>query len=230
MQKTNGGQSYRILLVHACDIYCRGLRSLIESAIAHAEVLEASDLLQASHVINKCDLVLVEFDISRLQSLVSLRKTCEASSAVRWAIVSATDTREDILAGLAAGFHGFISKHQSADQILRAINDLLSGRIYVPSSLANNDVDNGLASSFKEGALVISGEADLLMLSGRQREVLFLLARGMSNREIAQTLHIAESTTKIHTAAVLRALAVRNRTEAAVKAMKLINTESAVHR
>jgi DNA-binding NarL/FixJ family response regulator len=55
--------------------------------------------------------------------------------------------------------------------------------------------------------------------------VLHLLARGMSNKEIAHSLNIAESTSKIHTAAVLRALGVRNRTEAAIKALKLTKME-----
>jgi DNA-binding CsgD family transcriptional regulator len=59
-------------------------------------------------------------------------------------------------------------------------------------------------------------------LTARQGQVLSLLARGMSNKEIAHALHIAEGTTRIHTAALLRALRVRNRTEAAFKAAELI--------
>ena len=223
MQKTMSDQSFRILLVDACSIYRKGLRSVIESTIAHAEVLEASSLSQALSLIKteRYALILVDFEISRFQSLAPLKKASEASPATRWAIISATDTRTDILASLTAGFHGFISKNQSDDQVLDAINDLLSGRIYVPSSLAENDIGDGFARSLNDDAPLISGEAECLMLSGRQREVLFLLARGMSNKEIAQALQIAESTSKIHTAAVLRALGVRNRTEAAIKAMKL---------
>ena len=67
------------------------------------------------------------------------------------------------------------------------------------------------------------------MLSARQQKVLYLLARGMSNKEIAHALSIAESTSKIHTSAVLRALGVRNRTEAAIKALKIIKNGKGIN-
>jgi DNA-binding CsgD family transcriptional regulator len=134
-----------------------------------------------------------------------------------------SDTRTDILASLAAGFHGFISKHQSDTDILAAITDILSGRIYVPSSLASSlaEVGNGARRATLP---TLSTGADALKLTKRQREVLSLLARGRSNKEIARALEIAEATTKIHMAALLRALGVRNRTEAAFKAGNLINS------
>jgi DNA-binding NarL/FixJ family response regulator len=130
-----------------------------------------------------------------------------------------------MLAALAAGLHGFISKHQSDAEIIAAINDILSGRIYVPCSLVEaGDREASVSQGNREAAPFLSTEADLSMLTKRQREVLQLLARGMSNKEIARVLKIAEATTKIHMAALLRALGARNRTEAAYKAGNLINS------
>jgi DNA-binding NarL/FixJ family response regulator len=92
----------------------------------------------------------------------------------------------------------------------------------VPATLAEAGNGDALNSQFDREALpTLSPEADVLKLTTRQREVLSLLARGLSNKEIARTLDIAEATTKIHMAALLRALGVRNRTEAAFKAVKL---------
>ena len=76
----------------------------------------------------------------------------------------------------------------------------------------------------REATPFLSTEADLLKLTKRQREVLQLLARGMSNKEIARALKIAEATTKIHMAALLRALGARNSTEAAYMAGNLTNS------
>ena len=227
MQKAMNGQSLRILLADACSIYRRGLRSLIETAIAHAELFEASSFSEALSLskTKRYDLILIDFEISRFQLFESLRRASDSSSSTRWAVISATDTRTNILASLTAGFRGFISKSQSEDQVVNAINDLLTGRIYVPSSLAENDIGDDSTPSLNGDAPVIFGESECLMLSARQQEVLHLLARGMSNKEIAHSLNIAESTSKIHTAAVLRALGVRNRTEAAIKALKIINME-----
>ena len=122
---------------------------------------------------------------------------------------------------MAAGFHGFISKHQSDTDILAAITDILSGRIYVPSSLASSLAEVG--NEIRHATLPTLS-TDVLKLTKRQREVLSLLARGKSNKEIARALDIAEATTKIHMAALLRALGVRNRTEAAYRAGNLVNS------
>ena len=75
-----------------------------------------------------------------------------------------------------------------------------------------------------EALTTLSTEANIANLTKRQREVLSLLAQGLSNKEIARTLAIAEATTKIHMSSLLRALGVRNRTEAAFKAAKLVNS------
>ena len=145
-----------------------------------------------------------------------LKAAREASPSTQFATISASDTRAAILATLAAGSHGFISKHQSDADILDAITYLLSGRTYVPRSLAEAGDDGASVSRGDTGAApLLSTEADLSKLTKRQREVLQLLARGMSNKEIARALEIAEATTKIHMAALLRALGARNRTEAA---------------
>ena len=209
----------RILVLDEQAVYRTGLRELIDSKVPCAEVIEASSLLQALSQLRSStfDLVLVGVDLSSFGPLDSLKAAREASPATRFAIISASDTRSDILASLATGFHGFISKHQSDTDILAAITDILSGRIYVPSSLA--EVGDGARRATPP---TLSAEADVFKLTKRQREVLSLLARGRSNKEIARALDIAEATTKIHMAALVRALGVRNRTEAAYRAGNLV--------
>ena len=182
---------------------------------------QALDHIRNSNI----DLVLVGTGRSSLAALDFLKSARETSPSTRFAVVSASDDRTDILATLAAGFHGFISRHQSDTEILAAITDILAGRIYVPAWFAKTGYDHALGGHFDEEALpALSTEADVLKLTKRQREVLALLARGLSNKEIARALEIAEATTKIHMAALLRGLGVRNRTEAAFKAAKLVHS------
>jgi DNA-binding NarL/FixJ family response regulator len=216
----------RILVLDEHAVYRTGLCEFIGAQIPRAEVIEASSLIQALTLIRNgaFDLVLIGVNLSSI-GLDSLRAARETSPATRFAIISASDTRADILASLAAGFHGFISKHQSDADIIAAITDMMSGRIYVPGSLAeagNGDTLGGRLSG--EALPTLSTGADVLKLTKRQREVLLLLARGKSNKEIARVLEIAEATTKIHMAALLRALGVRNRTEAAYRAGNLVNS------
>ena len=171
--------------------------------------------------------MLVGTDQSGFEQLDSLQAARETSPATRFAVVSASDTRADILATLSAGFYGFISKRQSDTEILAAVTSILAGRIYIPASFAKNGGGDAFSSQFDEALPALSTAADFLKLTKRQREVLTLLARGLSNKQIARALGIAEATTKIHLAALLRALGARNRTEAAYKAANLVNsTES----
>ena len=221
----------RFLVCDGQSVYRIGLRSLISAEIPRAEVIEASNLPQAlDHIRNSTiDLVLVGTGRSSLAAFDSLKAARETSPATRFAVVSTSDTRADILATLAAGFHGFISKHQSDTEILAAVTDILAGRIYVPASFAKIGGGNALSSQFDGEAFpALSTEADVLKLTKRQREVLTLLARGLSNKEIARVLDIAEATTKIHMAALLRGLGVRNRTEAAFKAANLVSSTELV--
>ena len=213
----------RFLVCDGQSVYRIGLRDLIRAEVACAEVIDASNLNDALSQIRHSvfDLVLMGTDRSGFEQLDTLKAAREASPATRFAVVSASDTRADILATLSAGFHGFISKHQSDTEILAAVTDILAGRIYVPASFAKIGDDG-------ETLRALSTEADILKLTKRQREVLSLLARGLSNKEIARVLAIAEATTKIHLAALLRALGVRNRTEAAFKAANLVSSTELV--
>lgn len=208
----------RILVFDDQGVYRAGLCELISANDPCAEVIEARNLNEASSQIRKglFDLVLVGMGRSNLK-FDSLKFAREASPATRFAIISASNTRTDILNSLAAGFHGFISKCQPDTEILAAMSDILAGRIYVPGSLAETEAGDSRHIRGEESP-ASSIEAAILKLTRRQREVLVLLARGRSNKEIARALNIAEATTKIHMAALLRTLGVRNRTEAAYKA------------
>jgi DNA-binding NarL/FixJ family response regulator len=221
----------RFLVCDGQSVYRIGLRSLIKAEMPSAEVIEASNPSEALAQIRASafDLVLVGTDRLSLEQFDSLKAAREASPATRFAVVSASDTRADILATLSAGFHGFISKHQSDTEILAAVTSILAGIIYVPAAFAKMGDGDALCGRFdREAVPTLSTEVDVLKLTKRQREVLTLLARGLSNKEIARALDIAEATTKIHMAALLRGLGVRNRTEAAFKAANLAKSTELV--
>lgn len=215
----------RILVVDEQSIYRAGLCELIAAEMPDVEAREVSKLTQivsCGHCNTMFDLVLVGAGVSNSAALDTLKTAREARVAIRFAIVSAADTRADILAGLAAGLHGYICKKQSDVEILEAISDILAGRIYAAWSLAVAEAGSELGRGEKIREPVLSTD-EVFRLTKRQREVLALLARVKSNKEIARLLHIAEATTKIHMAALLRALGVRNRTEAAFKAASLVD-------
>jgi DNA-binding NarL/FixJ family response regulator len=201
-----------ILVVDEHGVYRSGLRHLIESKVELSRVIGASafEFDESQYL----DLVLIDAECLTQRALIALGVVHERHPRTRCAVMSSSNTRADVLNYLSAGFHGFVYKMQADDELLTAIHDLLSGRIYVPRWLADGN-DNRLEIS-------ASVRPKMLKLTPRQKEILTLVAQGMSNKEIARHLRIAEGTAKIHTAALLRALGARNRTEAAFMAAKLV--------
>lgn len=221
-------KALRVLLVDAHNIYRAGLRSILVERMPGLEVFESGGLaegLSQLSSIGPLDLILVDLDLSTFGSLDPLKQDFGAHPKTRFAVISGSDSRDSILASLSAGFHGFISKHQLAGDVIDAISDIASGRIYVPPLLARPGNNKGAVDPREaEAPPMIASEADLLRLTPRQREVLSHLALGKSNKEIGRALHIAEATAKVHTAALLRVLRARNRTEVAFKARKLLES------
>jgi DNA-binding NarL/FixJ family response regulator len=204
-----------ILVVDQHCIYRSGLRDVLERWIENARVVDAAALDDLDE--RGCfDLILIDSESVTQHSRRLLNEVHALNPCTRFAMMSSSNTRADVFNCLLAGFHGFLYKPQSDDELLGAINDLLSGRIYVPRWLADAD-NNGPELPHSETIA-----ARRVRLTTRQGEILPLLAEGRSNKEIASLLSIAEGTTKIHTAALLRALGARNRTEAAFMAAKLI--------
>jgi DNA-binding NarL/FixJ family response regulator len=213
----------RILIADCHCLYRTGFRKALESLIPGTDVLEADNIGIARELLKpdgNINLFIADLDTPGA-SLETLREVHEAFPKTPLAAIASLATRADILCSLEAGLHGFVSKSQPDSEILGAIQDMLTGRIYVPSALAR--IGGIIAYASKEthrDGLRDPAQTELRMqkLTRRQRDILPLLAKGLSNKEIARTLKIAEGTTKIHASSLLRVLGVRNRTEAAVVA------------
>jgi DNA-binding NarL/FixJ family response regulator len=217
----------RILLVDSHGVYRKGLRLALQVHFPGSQIVEADSLQAARGELDPdgtFDLVLVDVDApdSPVDALGSLR---QSHPRTRLVALSATVTRASILRSLKNCLFGYISKSQSDEEIFSAIRDILSGRIYVPLTMSQPDGENLSADHVSDHTAafpLVGHDLNGERLTPRQREILPLLAKGMSNKEIARVLKIAEGTTKIHASGLLRVLGVRNRTEAAVAARDYI--------
>jgi DNA-binding NarL/FixJ family response regulator len=206
-----------ILVIDEHRVYRSGIRALIETGVRQARVVESSEF-EGCATDQHYDLILIDLESLSDRLLDWLKSIHELSPATRFAVMSTSHTRTDVLNCLSTGFHGFVDKLQSDEDLLAAINDLLSGRIYVPRWLADCDDDRA------EAAYSITAQVETQKLTRRQNDILPLIAQGLSNKEISSRLNIAEGTTKIHLIALLRAIGARNRTEAAFIAAKLVGS------
>jgi DNA-binding NarL/FixJ family response regulator len=182
------------LVVDEHSVYRSGLRNVIEARVQGSRVLEASELqalLNHRETNQYFDLILIDAKSLGYHSQALLRQAYQRSPTTRFAVMSTSNTRADVLNCLSAGFHGFVYKLQSDAELLAAINDLLSGRIYVPRWLADGEAGSPAVPPVVnlEGSPFVDLDVDILRLTPRQHEVLSLLAKGMSNKEISRRLN-----------------------------------------
>lgn len=215
----------RIIVADEHAIYRRGLRAILQAALPDAEFLEAADLdglLQLLMGLQSIDLALVSLNLTGEVDPQIIWDLKRAAPTTHYVALAAEYTFDQVLRFVAEGFQGFVSKQQREDEIVRSIRDVLDGRLAVPRDLTPFGGAHAEGRPSREPPRRRSPQQNLFSLTRRQRDVLELLADGLSNREIAQALHIAEPTTKIHVSALMRVLHVRNRTEAAVMARDLL--------
>lgn len=150
----------------------------------------------------------------------SIRAVREAYPSLHFAAVTGLEDRALALQVIDSGANGYILKSSAEDEILRAVTRVMAGETYLPSVLPQGS-EAKPAWSPPEVSLKAERVGDL-PLTHRQRDVISQLANGLSNKEIARQLGLAEGTVKVHLAAIFRVLAARNRTDAVLKAAKLL--------
>jgi DNA-binding NarL/FixJ family response regulator len=202
----------RVLIADDHELFRSGLKQLLVDSLHAEDVREAETFDQAIEVLTDegaGDLILVDLRMPGMSGAEALAALRDGFPDAKVAVVSAWEEREEILAALSAGVHGYIPKSLSSAEIAAAIRSILEGQIFVPAALGKREAG---APTRPPG--MRDGEDKLTI---RQREVLDELLKGQASKEIARTLDIAEGTVKIHLAAIYRALGVRTRAEAIAK-------------
>lgn len=205
----------KILVVDDHPLIREALRTVLGTLGDGVDVLAADDCaagfaLAEAHP--DLDLVLLDLQLPGLAGIAAVREWRRQQPTLALVVLSAASDRATVLDALRAGAAGFIPKSSTNEIMLTAIRLVLAGGKYLPpETLATGLEDPSPRPRTKF----------VPALSGRQMEVLRLIAQGQSNKEICRVLGLAERTVKAHVTAVLRALDVDSRTQAAVAAARL---------
>ena len=207
-----------VCLVDDQTLVRQGIRSLLELSDSIRVVAEAGDGMQAVETIPrvKPDVVLLDMRMPGMSGLDVLNALAASNQLPPTIILTTFDDDQLVLAGLKAGARGYLLKDVSLDQLVDAVKTVAAG-----GSLVAPVVTQRLLSGLErmQNEFVSLDRPD--PLTDRETEILRLMAGGYSNKEIANSLGVAEGTVKNHVSNILSKLGVRDRTRAVLKAFEL---------
>jgi len=207
-----------VWLVDDQTLVRQGIRSLLELSDSIRVVAEAGDGMQAVEVIPrvKPDVVLLDMRMPGMSGLDVLNALASTNQLPPTIILTTFDDDQLVLAGLKAGARGYLLKDVSLDQLVDAVKTVAAG-----GSLVAPVVTQRLLSGLERMQNEFVSLDRPYPLTDRETEILRLMAGGYSNKEIANSLGVAEGTVKNHVSNILSKLGVRDRTRAVLKAFEL---------
>ena len=207
----------RLLIADDQELVRTGLRTILQGVEDFEVVGEAADGLSAiSQTAQlKPDLVLMDIRMPHLDGVEATARIRASEPAPRVILLTTFDLDQYVYAGLRAGASGFLLKDTLAAELVAAIRAVLAGDAVIAPSATRRLIERFLEAAPPDPA---GQAAALAPLTNREREVLTLLGRGLSNAEIAHRLYLSEATVKTHVGRVLGKLGLRDRIQAVVLA------------
>jgi DNA-binding NarL/FixJ family response regulator len=204
----------RVLIVDDDDLMRAGLQAVLSSDGAIEVVGEAGDgraaVVEARA--RRPDVVLMDVRMPDLDGISATREVLAGSPEVKVAILPPCEQDDYIFGALSAGASGFLLKRTKPEELIAAIHTLAAGDSLLSPSVTRRVIERMAGQPVTD----TSATERLDELTPREREVLELIARGLSNGEIAAALVIEESTVKTHVKRILMKLHLRDRVQAVI--------------
>lgn len=196
----------RILIADDHELFREGLRVVLDLRPDFEVVAEAANVAEtiAAHARHQPDLTLLDLQMPDGTGIDALTTIRSAQPGARVLMLTTYDGDEDIHRAMAAGASGYLLKSIPSIQLEAAVRAVIEGRQYLPPA-----VEERLAE-----------RAAFQALTARELEILALIARGLSNKDVARVLVANEFTVKAHVRNILAKLGVESRTEAAILAVQ----------
>ena len=208
----------KVMLVDDQNLVRKGVRSLLELSREIVVVAEAADGMEAVRTIPEVnpDVVLLDMRMPQMSGLDVLLTLAEAGKLPPTIILTTFDDDELVLAGIKAGARGYLLKDVALEELVNAVRTVAEGGSMV-KPMVTQRLLKGLENLKTDFYSLDRPDP----LTERETEILRLMAGGYSNKEIANSLGVAEGTIKNHVSSILSKMGVRDRTRAVLKAFEL---------
>jgi len=171
---------------------------------------EALDEVARTHA----DLVLMDLKMPGVNGVEATRQICARFPRTKVLILTTFDDDEWVFDAVRAGASGYLLKDTPREKVIEAVRGTAAGKSFVDPQVAGRLLDQ-VASKQEQPATMVTDK-----LTGRETDVLRLIALGLSNAEIAKSLHLSEGTVRNHVSAIFAKLGVSDRTQAAILAIR----------
>jgi DNA-binding NarL/FixJ family response regulator len=204
----------RVLLVDDQELVRAGFRMILETQPDIEVVGDAGDGVEAVTATRRLrpDVVLMDIRMPNLDGLQATRRIVAARSGARVLILTTFDLDEYVYQALTAGASGFLLKNAPPEQLISGVRVVAAGDALLSPSITRRVIEHFTLLPPPGGDDVLAG------LTDRERQVLKLIARGLSNTEIAAELVVSDATVKSHVGHLLAKLQLRDRVQAVVLA------------
>jgi DNA-binding NarL/FixJ family response regulator len=208
------GPTVRVLIVDDDDLMRAGLAAVLssdETIEVVGETGRGRDALPRARELRP-DVVLMDVRMPDLDGIAATREVLSASPDVKVVILTTFEDDEYLFGALSAGASGFLLKRTTPEELIAAIHTVAAGDALLSPAVTRTVIDRAA----QQPTVDRSARERLEQLTPRERGVLELVARGLSNAEIAAELVIEESTVKTHVKRVLSKLGLRDRIQAVI--------------
>jgi two-component system NarL family response regulator len=221
------GEALRVLLVDDEPLFRRGLQLVLRAVTGVEVVGEAADGEEALEKVRELvpDVVIMEVRMPVMNGIEAARRIRSEVPSTRILMLTTSDDEGDLFEAVKAGANGYLLKEVTIQEVAEAIRAVGRGHSLISPSMASKLLDEFTTLAQRaEGGLELTPAA----LTGREVEILRLVARGLSNRYIAADMTISENTVKNHVRNILEKLHLHDRMEAVAYAVKarLLDPES----
>jgi DNA-binding NarL/FixJ family response regulator len=204
----------RVLIADDEDLMRAGLAELLTADPAIEVVGQASTGREAVQQARRLtpDVVLMDVRMPDLDGIAATRELSRAAPSARVLVLTTFEQDDYVFGALRAGASGFLLKRTRPEELIAAVHTIAAGDSLLSPSVTRRVIDRMAQQPTPD----LSDQARLAELTPRERQVLELIARGLSNREIASALVVEESTIRTHVKRVLMKLDLRDRVQAVI--------------